>query len=78
MVESPHLCYMQVIYIQFLHQHIVFYNHNFQIIDESTKSPPFYIFFDMETTQEVSIGKSDYGEIYQHIVNLVCAEKVCY
>ena len=74
MVEQPHHCYIQVIF-HFMYHSFIFL---FQTIDETKESPPFYIFYDMETSQEKTIDQSDYGEIHEHVVNFISATKVCF
>lgn len=35
------------------------------------------IFFDSEATQTFEIKKTNFGSVYQHTVNLICAKKIC-
>jgi hypothetical protein len=36
-----------------------------------------FIFFDLETTQDLVVGHDKNGEVKKHVVNCVCYEKVC-
>ena len=73
MVEQPHHCFMQVCFSIFFKPQSYLL---FQSVDETKESPPYYIFYDMETSQEMRVDQSDYGEIYEHVPNFIVATKV--
>ena len=45
-------------------------------VTNAVKPPKFLIFYDLETTQEKVIGETKYGEVLEHVCNLVCVQTV--